>query len=200
MILTKDDYINYVKCDACANWRTTCRAKLFGDESWKFILCMRRLEYWKTFSGIKKVLFVFPVMLNKLRFHRLSVLNGYSIPIGVCGKGLALPHRGTIVINREVKIGENCRIHQGVTIGSTSGSTKAARIGNNVFIGANASIIGDIDIADDVAIGANSVVTKSIKESKTTWGGIPARKISENDSHSNLSPLLFEEDTRKMGI
>lgn len=128
--------------------------------------------------------------------YYVSVLNGYSIPVGVCGKGLALPHRGTIVINSDAKIGENCRIHQGVTIGSTSGSAKAARIGNNVFIGANASIIGDIDIADDVAIGANSVVTKSIKESKTTWGGIPARKISENNSHSNLSPLLFEENIR----
>ena len=64
-------------------------------------------------------------------------------------------------MNSNAVIGDNCRIHQGVTIGSTGGSDASAKIGNNVFIGAGASIIGDIEIADDVSIGANAVVTKS---------------------------------------
>ena len=87
-----------------------------------------------------------------------------------CGKGLALPHRVTIAINGATKIGENCRIHQGVTIGSTSGSMESAVIGNNVFIGSGANIIGGLSIADDVAIGANAVVVKTINEAGTTGG------------------------------
>ena len=83
-------------------------------------------------------------------------------------------------------IGKNCRIQDGVTIGATNGSTCAPQIGNNVFIGSGAKIIGDIRIADDVAIGAQALVVKSILESGITVGGIPAKKISNNDSHSNL--------------
>ena len=88
----------------------------------------------------------------------------------------------------------NCRIHEGVTIGSTSGSKQAAIIGNNVFIGSGAKIIGAITIADDVAIGANAVVVKDILEPGTTWAGNPARKISDRNSHSNLAPKLFQKE------
>ena len=37
----------------------------------------------------------------------------------------------------------------------------------------------------------DAVVVRSITEAGTTWGGVPARKLSDNDSHSNLSKLLF---------
>ena len=62
----------------------------------------------------------------------------------------------------------------------------APQIGNNVFIGSGAKIIGDIRIADDVAIGAQALVVKSVLEGGITVGGIPAKKISNHDSHSNL--------------
>lgn len=133
-----------------------------------------------------------PILINKIQYKRYSNICVFTIPINVSEKGLALPHRGHIVINSTAKIGENCRIHQGVTIGSTSGSKNSAQIGNNVFIGSGAALIGDITIADDVAIGANAVVTHSIHEKGTTWGGVPARKISNNNSHSQLCPKLFE--------
>ena len=56
-------------------------------------------------------------------------------------------------------------------------------LGANSFIASGAKILGAIVIADDVAIGANAVVVKSITESGTTWAGVPARKISDNNSH-----------------
>lgn len=166
---------------------------MFGDEQWKFILAMRKCEFFSGFHGIKKVMHILPFTFYKIRYHRLGVLCGYTIPLGACGKGLALPHRGSIVINTKTQIGENCRIHQCVTIGSTSGTSDSAKIGNNVFIGAGACIIGGIEIADDVAIGANAVVVKSITEPGTTWAGVPAKKISDNNSHSCLSPFLFTQ-------
>ena len=94
------------------------------------------------------------------------------------------------MVNPQAKVGINCRIHEGVNIGATNGSDKAPIIGNNVFIATGAKIIGDITIANDVCIGANAVVTKSITEPGTTWGGVPAKKISNNNSHSNLSKFL----------
>lgn len=134
-----------------------------------------------------------PYLFTRFRYNRLSLLCGFSIPLNSIGPGLALPHYGSITINFGAKIGKNCRILPCVTIGATNHSNKAAIIGDNVFIGSGAKIIGDIIIADDVCIAANAVVVKSINEPGTTWGGVPCKKISNNDSRENLSQYLFKE-------
>jgi serine O-acetyltransferase len=71
-----------------------------------------------------------------------------------------------------------------VTIGAQGSydTSGAPQIGNRVYIGSGARVIGNIKIADDVVIGANAVVTKDILESGTTWAGIPARKIANKGS------------------
>jgi serine O-acetyltransferase len=84
-------------------------------------------------------------------------------------------------VSESVKVGENCRISQCVTIGTAPASniTFVPTIGNNVFIGPGAVIVGPIEIADGIAIGANSYVDKSFTEKDITIAGNPARKISE---------------------
>ena len=49
-----------------------------------------------------------------------------------------------------------------MTIGDKGGYGKAAKIGNNVILGAGCKIIGEVEIGDDCIIGANAVVTKSV--------------------------------------
>jgi len=51
------------------------------------------------------------------------------------------------------------------------------QIGDSVFIGARSIILGGVWIADHCVIGAGSVITKSIQEPYTIWGGNPAKKI-----------------------
>ena len=163
--------------------------RLFGDEIWKFQVSMRVLEYCDRLKGISAVLH-FPVKIwHWRRYHALSLKLGYSIPLHVFEGGLSIVHRGTIVVAKSARVGHNCRIHEGVTIGATNGNDRAAKIGDNVFIGSGAKIIGDVEIADDVAIGANAVVTRSITDPGTTWGGIPAKKISNASSRKNLPGL-----------
>lgn len=51
-------------------------------------------------------------------------------------------------------------------------------IGNHVWIGCNASIIGNVKITGEyVVIGAGAVVNKDIKESYSVWAGVPAKLI-----------------------
>lgn len=192
MIRTKRDLQEYVAADAKANGRSSVKPRLMGDEIWKFILTLRKLEYHTNRTGVCKYLSLPFRVFYRMRLHKRALLLGYTIPINVCNQGLALVHRGTIVIANSAKIGRNCRIHEGVTIGATNGSNQAAVIGDNVFLASGAKIIGAITVADDVAIAANAVVTRSIPEKGTTWGGVPAQKISDNDSHSNLSTALFQ--------
>lgn len=185
MVNSKKQLNFYLSQDALATGRSSTKAHLFGDEIWKWQICLRKLEY-HTNTGHRIL-----SLLYRFRFHHLSIKLGYEIPINICEEGLSLPHRGSIVIGHGAKIGKFCRIQEGVTIGATNGSNNCAVIGNNVFIASGAKIIGDIFVASDVAIGANAVVTKNIAEPGTTWGGIPAKKISDNNSHSNL-PFLHE--------
>lgn len=78
------------------------------------------------------------------------------------------PHGFTgVFISNGAKIGKNCIIFQQVTIGSNTikGHPKfgSPTIGNNVYIGAGAKIIGNIKIGDNCRIGANAVVVTDIE-------------------------------------
>ncbi|MGZ4849016.1 MAG: serine O-acetyltransferase [Halobacteriota archaeon] len=99
--------------------------------------------------------------------------------MNVFGPGLLISHWGTIVVHPNAKVGANCELQNDTHIALKTGDGKAPKIGDNVFIGAGARILGDIELADWVAVGANVVVTKSFTEPHITIAGIPARKIGD---------------------
>lgn len=185
MIKSKRDYNNYLENDKRALGIKRGRPKLLFDEIWKFERLLRKCEYLKNRNSI---LYYF----YKFKFSKMSIKLGFSIPLNVFGPGLSIAHYGTIVVNGKSKIGKNCRIQENVTIGATNGSSEAPVIGNNVFIGSGAKIIGDINIADDICIGAGAVVVNSFNEPGITIAGVPAKKVSDNNSHLNLNSELFE--------
>ncbi len=80
------------------------------------------------------------------------------------GEGLYIGHPYGITINPGVVMGKNCNIHKGVTIGRENrGKRKGVpTIGNCVWIGVNATVVGNINIGDDVLIAPNSFVNCSI--------------------------------------
>ena len=185
MIKSKEDLKEFLNYDKKALGISRNKPKFFGDEIWKFQILLRKCEYYKNTN--KKLRYYF----SKFRFNKKSLKLGFSIPLNVFNSGLSIAHYGTIVVNSNAKIGENCRIQECVTIGSTNGSNKAPILGNNVFIGSGARIIGDIEIGNNIAIGAGAVVVNSFKEDGITIAGVPAKKISNNDSKSNLNKNLF---------
>jgi serine O-acetyltransferase len=191
MIQTREELALYIEQDRKANSRSTAKARFFSDEVWKFQLTMRRLDYY-TCRYRKNRLYLLPYLYQKSRYHRLSMKLGFCMPFAGFGKGLAIPHYGSITINGSSRFGDNCRIHNCVNIGATGGGKQAAQVGNNVYIGPGVQIVGDITIADGVCIGAGAVVTKSITEPNTTWAGCPAKKISDNSSKAHLSAMLFD--------
>ena len=129
-------------------------------------------------------------MLRKyysFRLQRLGLRCGFTVPPNTCDKGLNLAHTGTIVISPYASIGENCRIHVGVNIGTAAGTTgQAPKIGNNVYIGPGAKIYGPITLADDIAIGANAVVNRDCLEKNATLVGVPAKVVNHKGSEGFL--------------
>ena len=88
------------------------------------------------------------------------------------GGGAYFGHPFCITINPNVKIGTNCNIHKGVTIGQENrGSRKGVpTIGNNVWIGINACIVGKVVIGDDVLIAPNCYVNCDIPPHSVVLG------------------------------
>ena len=81
-----------------------------------------------------------------------------------------------IIINPEVVIGDNVKINQHVTIGG-SGEKGCPVIGDNVYIGSGAKVLGGIRIGNNVKIGANAVVISDVPDNSTAVG-VPARIIA----------------------
>ena len=182
MIKGKKELQYYLRCDAIAlqvHQRSFLTRLL--DPIYKYQKIMRKLDYYKNSANWNKVAYLFYFF----KYRKLGIRLGFSIPCDIIGPGLCLAHYGSIIISQYAKLGANCKIHSSVNIGATGGVKKAPSIGNNVYIGPGAKLIGDIDVVDDTVIGANAVVVKTIEE-KGTYGGIPAKKISKNDSSKHL--------------
>lgn len=190
MIESRQDYNFYLKCDRIALGITRKYPRIIGDEIWIFERLMRKAEYYKNChkSPVGKI---YSAWLQ-FKYFQLRKKMGFSIPLNVFGPGLSIAHYGTIVVNGNARVGKNCRIQECVTIGATNGELEAPTLGDNIFIGSGARIIGNITIADNVAIGANAVVVKSITSPGVSVAGVPAKIISNNNSHSNLNKSLKE--------
>ncbi len=106
-------------------------------------------------------------------------LTGIEIhPGATIGKGFFIDHGAGVVIGETTVIGDNVTIYQGVTLGGT-GKEKGKRhptVGNNVIIGAEAIVLGNINIGDNSRIGAGALVTRSVCPNCTVVGN-PARVV-----------------------
>jgi serine O-acetyltransferase len=130
-------------------------------------------RYGRWARGIRPRLLSYPFKLVYIVLRTLiDILFGISLSVNCeIGPGFYIGHYGGIVVHG--KIGRQCSIGQGVTIGA-KGAGKSngwPELGDNVYVGAGAKIIGAIRIGDDVVIGANTVVVKDVPARMRVVGG-----------------------------
>lgn len=119
----------------------------------------------------------------RARYRALCRRRGIEIPSNTkIGEGLYLGHVYNITINPQAVIGKNCNIHKGIVIGQTNRGPKKGVpvIGNSVWIGINAAIVGGITIGDDVMIAPNSFVNCDIPSHSVVFGNPCIIKPREN--------------------
>ena len=100
------------------------------------------------------------------RLHHMHLQHRYLVCFDdklEFGEGLCFPHGGPFVINENAKIGKCCTIHPNVLIGGDRGKG-VPTIGDYVFIGNGAKIIGNCKIGDWCFISPAAVITKDIPE------------------------------------
>lgn len=88
-----------------------------------------------------------------------KTLTGVDIHPGAkLGSPIYIDHATGIVIGEQATIGNFCMIYHGVTLGAKSQIANGRRhpeIGNNVFIGCNATLLGHVIVKDNTVIKAN---------------------------------------------
>lgn len=143
----------------------------FMDHSFRFVWVLRKCQtsknpFWRLIRGRMR------------RKYGLEISNGANI-----APGFYLGHAFNITVNPAAVIGKNVNLHKGVTIGQENrGKRKGAPIiGNSVWIGANATIVGAITIGDDVMIAPNAFVNCDVPGHSIVLGN-PCRIVSREDA------------------
>jgi serine O-acetyltransferase len=134
-------------------------------------------------------------IVAQLMHRRYTIKYGIGLDFrGEIGPGLFIGHFGGIFVNEQAKIGRNCSISHGVTIGDARRGRRAGAptIGDNVFIGPGAKILGNVRIGDNAAIGANCVVTSDVPDNGVVVG-IPGRVISQDSSAAYMDHIDYDE-------
>jgi serine O-acetyltransferase len=133
-----------------------------------------RFQFWcarhrlPTFVAAKPLFWLFGIEVSK---H------------ATIGPGLRLPHPMGIIIAPNVAIGEHCDLYADVRLVLAHGSKAGPQIGNHVFLGDGAKVVGHVRVGDHAVIGVSSVVTRDIPAHATAVG-IPARVVDNHNTRA----------------
>lgn len=125
-------------------------------------------------------------MLYWLLFRLAETATGISLPKSVViGPGLRIWHFGGIFLHPQVRLGANCTLRQGVTIGNRSEGGSVPTIGDDVEFGAYAQVLGGVRIGNGCRIGAMSVVLRDVPDGATAVG-VPARIVLPAEQEDDI--------------
>jgi serine acetyltransferase len=105
-----------------------------------------------------------------------ALLGAELSPTAEVGPGLAIPHAGRgVVLGHYVTIGRNSMIFHRVTIGR-DGPSEPPRLGDDVYVGVGACILGPVTVGAGARVGANAVVIRDVPDRAIVFG-VPARVV-----------------------
>lgn len=111
-------------------------------------------------------------------------LTGVEIhPAATVGRQVVVDHGMGVVVGETAEIGDRVHMYHGVTLGGNSPRPvkRHPTVGDDVTLGANATILGDVTVGDGARVGAGAVVTDDVPPGATVVG-VPAKRVDEADS------------------
>jgi serine O-acetyltransferase len=174
----RKDIRRYMITDEVKSLRGGLELFLYNYSLW--VIISYRFGRWVRRDFRVPVIKTLLKIITKFTHSLTCLITGIQIPFETeVGPGLYIGHTGMLVINGNSVIGSCCTISVGVVIGQGGrGSNKGCPvIGDNVYIGVGAKVLGKIIIGDHAAIGANAVVVRDIPANATA-AGVPAKIIN----------------------
>lgn len=152
--------------------------RMIDTPGFRFTYLIRKYQFHKENNNLLRMKIFFLIL------YRYRILYGYEISKdATIGEGFFINHLGPIVVNPKAIIGKNVNIHNGVTIGiENRGKRKGApKIGDSVWIGANSTIVGNVNVGSNVLIAPNSFINFDVPNNSIVIGN-PARIIDKIDA------------------
>lgn len=136
----------------------------FLKREFRLVLRLRLCQFLRNYKA------AYPLYcVERLIYHHSTSKCGCDIPSSLTvGGGFQLLHSWGTVINSKAVIGENCTILSGCVIGSNK--TGVPTIGDNVYIGTKATILGGIRVGNNAKIGANALVIDDVPDNGVVVG------------------------------
>lgn len=172
----KDKKLSPIESDLWRHYgRTGCFLLMWAtlhNRTFAPLATLRMLQETRKFAKPLR-LFLLP-LLNL--FHRWATQRAaIDLPKSISiGPGFRITHGWGMVFNKDAVLGSNVTVMHGVTLGGKDGCYP--HIGNNVFIGAHAIVLGRVSVGDGAIIGPGCVVTKDVSAGTTVVGN-PQREI-----------------------
>lgn len=141
-------------------------------------VAVQRFGVWRMQVQLKILRAPLSWMYRAMYRHVRNVY-GIDLPYTVqLGRRVVIEHQSGIIIHGDSRIGDDCILRQGVTLGNRylERPLEAPQLGQRVNVGAGAKILGSVQIGDNANIGANAVVLQDIPSGQTAVG-IPARLL-----------------------
>ena len=112
-------------------------------------------------------------------------------PCAYVGCGGMFDHATGLVIGETAVVEDDVSILHGVTLGGTGKESgdRHPKVRTGVLIGANASIIGNIEVGTGAKVGAGSVVMSDVPPHVTVVG-VPAKNVGTPDCDSPATSML----------
>lgn len=165
--------------------RTTDDSNMIWHHFWKDFFFQHRVRYMVYFRICQSTknrvvkLFCEYKLFKMCRKYGIEVKTNTEI-----GPGFVMGHPYNITISPLAKIGSNVNVNKGCTIGLSGGKHRGVPVlGNNVYVGINATIVGGITIGNDVVIAPNSFVNQDVPDHSVVIGN-PAKIIFKMDAAS----------------
>ena len=127
----------------------------------------------------------------KYKLFKLNRKYGLEISLNAdIGEGLYLGHPYNITVADGTRIGKNVNLNKGCTIGRENRGSRQGvpTIGDNVYVGINATVVGKIHIGSDVLIAPNAFVNFDVPEHSIVTGnpGVVHAKDDATNSYVNF--------------
>lgn len=149
----------------------------------QLITYLRKDEYYSNDHGI--VIYKLLNLYYRRKHNMLGWKLGVNIPCNTFGKGLLIYHSQGIIVHRNSRCGEYCKIHGNVCIGNNGTNREGQNtpvIGDYVDIGVGSSIIGGVVIGNYTKIAAGAVVCNSYETDGEVLAGIPAKPLKKEEN------------------
>jgi serine O-acetyltransferase len=148
---------------------------LFDQGVWALVIYrLSRALFLMPLAGVR----IFARLVAYVMHKVCELLFSVSIPPSTSiGRGLYIGHGGPIYIHPDVHCGEDLKIGPGVVIGQRGmGAQGVPTIGDDVYVGVGAKILGKVTVGSTVRVGANSVIVQNVPDAVTVFG-VPARVV-----------------------